>query len=67
MPKFYVVAGQYHNNGVCQGKKNLLESSSILKEHHFMVRVFTIIIANLLLFELQPRRVWWEEPRQSTQ
>ena len=21
MPKFYVVAGQYHNNGICQGKK----------------------------------------------
>jgi hypothetical protein len=45
----------------------LLGSSSILEERPFMVRVFSIIIAILSLFEPHPERVWWKEPRQSTQ
>ena len=60
-------------NGVtlrCMSRKRkiaLLGSSSILEERHFIVRVFLIIIAILSLFESQPGRVWWKEPRQSTQ
>ena len=60
-------------NGVtlrCMSRKRkiaLLGSSSILEERPFMVRVFPIIIAILSLFEPHPGRVWWKEPRQSTQ
>ena len=38
-----------------------------LEERLFIVRVFRIIIVILSLFEPQPGRVWWKEPRQSTQ
>jgi hypothetical protein len=60
-------------NGVtlrCMSRKRkrvLLGSSSILEKRPFMVRVFPIIIAIFSLFEPQLGRVWWKEPRQSTQ
>ena len=40
-----------------------LGSSSILEEHPFMVRILPIIMVILSLFEPQPGRVWWKEPR----